>query len=85
MVEPNINHRNRFQNVCNHLKVDHLKVDAINGSFHDFSIPVKVDAIVMCGSLHHCQKDYLTDLFRNILEFLIEKNGKARVLIANEH
>ena len=85
LVEPNINRRNSFQNICNHLKVDPLKVDAINGSFHDFSIPVKVAAIVMCESLHHCHKDYLADLFRNILEFLIEKNGKARVLIANEH
>ena len=80
LVEPSINRRNHFQHICNH-----LKVDTINGSFHDFSIPEKVYAIVMCGSLHHCQKDYLADLFINILEFLIEKNGKARVLIANEH
>jgi len=85
LVEPSINRRNRFQHICNHMKVDPLKVDAINGSFYDFSIPEKVDAIVMCASLHHCRKDYLTALFRNVLENLIEKNGKARVLIANEH
>jgi len=85
LVEPSINRRNSFQHICNHMKVDPLKVDAINGSFHDFSIPGKVDAIVMCASLHHCRKDYLADLFRNIFEFLIEKKGKARVLIANEH
>ena len=62
-----------------------MKVEATNGTFHDFSIPEKVAAIVMCASLHHCHRDYLGDLFRNILEFLIEKNGKARVLIANEN
>tara|TARA_B100000579_G_scaffold371763_1_gene334539 strand:+ start:4818 stop:5357 length:540 start_codon:yes stop_codon:yes gene_type:complete len=85
LVEPNQNRRNRFQYICNHMKVDPLKVEAVNGSFYDFSIPEKVDAIVMCASLHHCHKDYLGDLFKNIHEFLKEKNGKAKVLIANEH
>jgi len=85
LVEPSFNRRNSFQYICNHFKVDPLKVEAIKSSFHDFSLPEKVDAIVLCASLHHCHRDYLADLFRNILEFLIEKNGKARVLIANEH
>ena len=76
LVEPSINRRNHFQHICNHLKVDPSKVDTKNGSFHDFSIPEKVYAIVMCTSLHHCHREYLADLFRNILEFLIEKKEK---------
>ena len=78
LVEPNINRRNRFQYICNHFKVAPLKVEATNGTFHDFSIPEKVDAIVMCASLHHCHRDYLGDLIRNILEFLIKKKWKSK-------
>ena len=74
LVEPDINRRNRFQSICNHLKVDPLKVDVINGSFHDFSIPEKVYAIVICASLHHCHREYLADLLEIFFNFSLKKS-----------
>ena len=85
LVEPSQNRINSFDNICKHLNVIPNKVESISGNFVNFSLPEKVDIVVMCASIHHCHDDYLDDLFRNINEFLKHNRGKAIVLIANEH
>jgi len=85
LVEPSSNRSNSFQYICKHWKVDPNKIVVVDGTFNNFSLPEKVDAIVMCASIHHCHSDNIENLFSNIHNFLIEKNGVARVLIVNEH
>ena len=83
-LEPSTNRRSSFEYICKHWNVDPSKVEAIKGSFTNFRLPEKADAIVMCASIHHCHDDYLDVLFKNIDDSLIDNKGKATILIANE-
>lgn len=85
LVEPSVNRVKSFQPICRHWNVDPQKVEAIDGSFQEFNLPDKVDVILMCASIHHCDDDYTGALFSNIERYLRNPKGKARVLVANEH
>lgn len=85
LVEPSLNRVKSFDSITNHLEVSKKKVEFINGSFQSFNLPEKVDVILMCASIHHCHKDYLDLLFKNIKENLIDENSKSSIIISNEH
>jgi SAM-dependent methyltransferase len=61
------------------------KVESINGTYQDFKLSEKVDACVLCASIHHCFDEFIPVLFENIKRSLKEPIGKSRILIANDH
>lgn len=85
-IEPNRARRERIPAVVEHFGVEHDKVLAMDGSFQGFSIPEKIDGVLLCAALHHCYDRDLGLLFDNIRSAFREGSGGRRwILIANEH
>ena len=72
LVEPNTNRRNSFKNIFKHWKVNPIKIDAVDETFNNYSLPEKVGAIVMFSPIHHCHIDNIDDFFSSIHDFTIE-------------
>jgi len=85
LLEPSSNRRSRNKYILKHFKVPEGKVESINGTYQDFKLSEKVDACVLCASIHHCFDEFIPVLFENIKRSLKEPIGKSRILIANDH
>ena len=85
LIEPSDNRRSSNVHICNHFKVPEKKVERINGTFQNFNLVEKVDAVILCASIHHCFDQFIPILFENISHTLKNPNKKSSVLIANEH
>lgn len=84
-IEPSRNRLDRINRVARHFNVPRGKVVPIHGYFQDFNLKEKVNAVVLCASLHHCYNKDLSMLFRNIRQILLPYPEGGTVLIANEH
>jgi SAM-dependent methyltransferase len=85
LLEPSKNKRLINKYIKKHFKVPAGKLEVINGTFQDFNLNEKVDAVVLCASLHHCYDKFIPLLFDNIEKSLKNPLGRSRVLIANDH
>lgn len=80
-VEPSVNRLKHAHFVIKHFGIE-SKIKIIRGTFLEPNIPEKVDLILLCGSLHHCYDEDLTELFLN-MKRLLKSDGT--ILITNEH
>ena len=76
LVEPSATRRSINPYINSHFNVPHKKIEAIDGTFQDFNLNVKVDVVVMCASIHHCYDEYMPKLFSNIESCLKDPYGK---------
>lgn len=81
-VEPSEERLKSARFVLKHFKVPENKITLIKGTFTDPKVPENADLILLCGALHHCYDEDISNLFLNIKR-LITKDGK--ILIANDH
>ena len=82
VVEPSKNRLNRAEAIAKHLNAPREKLVFIEGTFENPRVPVNVDIVNLCASIHHCFDEEIPKLFDNIRNMLVPKGV---LLLSNEH
>ena len=73
VVEPSKNRLNRAEAIAKHLNAPREKLVFIEGTFENPRVPVNVDIVNLCASIHHCFDEEIPKLFDNIRNMLVPK------------